>query len=31
MGDMVKAKLDALMALKKEFIVPEAYKSSLQL
>ncbi len=31
MGDMVKAKSDALIALEKEFIIPDAYKNSLQL
>jgi tetratricopeptide (TPR) repeat protein len=31
MGDIVKAKSDALIALQKGFIIPDAYKSSLQL
>ena len=31
MGDMVKAKSDALTALQKGFVIPDAYKSSLQL
>ncbi|TMI94543.1 MAG: hypothetical protein E6H08_08640 [Bacteroidetes bacterium] len=31
MGDVVKAKSDALIAAQKGFIIPEAYKSSLQL
>jgi len=31
MGDIVKAKSDALIALQKGYIIPDAYKSSLQL
>jgi hypothetical protein len=31
MGDIVKAKSDALTALQKGFIIPDAYKNSLQL
>ena len=31
MGDIAKAKSDALIALQKGFIIPDAYKSSLQL
>jgi len=31
MGDIAKAKTDALIALEKGFIIPDAYKSSLQL
>lgn len=31
LGDMAKAKSDALTALEKKFIIPEAYKNSLQL
>ena len=31
MGDIVKAQSDALIAIQKGFIIPDAYKSSLQL
>ena len=31
MGDVIKAKSDALTAMEKGFIIPDAYKSSLQL
>jgi tetratricopeptide (TPR) repeat protein len=31
MGDVAKAKSDALIALQKGYVIPEAYKSSLQL
>ena len=31
MGDIAKAKSDALIALQKGFVIPDAYKSSLQL